>query len=70
MRLAMRKICVSTAMVASPNKVFNITLAVFRPTPGKLSKPALIIDNVNYFKEHYKEEKEEEWEKTFFICKS
>jgi len=27
---------------------------------------SLIIDNVNYFKEHYKEEKE--WEKTFFIA--
>src|SRR5207244_1694269 len=37
-RLATRKICVSTAMVGSPNATFSTTLAVLRPTPGNLSK--------------------------------
>ena len=35
-RLATRKMCVSTAMVGSPKAVFRMTLAVFRPTPGSL----------------------------------
>ena len=32
-RLPSRKICVSTAIVGSPNASFNTTLAVLRPTP-------------------------------------
>ena len=34
-RLPSLKIWVSTAMVGSPNAEFKITLAVFRPTPGR-----------------------------------
>ena len=33
-RLPMRKMCVSTAMVGSPNAMLSTTLAVLRPTPG------------------------------------
>src|SRR5207244_2832593 len=36
-RLATRKMCVSTAMVGWPNAVLRITFAVFLPTPGRRS---------------------------------
>jgi len=36
-RLATRKMCVSTAMVGWPKAVLRITLAVFLPTPGSAS---------------------------------
>ena len=36
-RLATRKMCVSTAMVGSPKAVLSTTFAVLRPTPGRLS---------------------------------
>ena len=36
-RLPMRKRCVSTAMVGSPNAMLRTTLAVLRPTPGSAS---------------------------------
>ncbi len=39
-RLATRKIWVSTAMVGWPKAVFRITLAVLRPTPGSASSAA------------------------------
>ena len=39
-RLATRKMCVSTAMVGSPNAVFSTTFAVLRPTPGRASSAA------------------------------
>ncbi len=39
-RLATRKMWVSTAMVAWPNAVLRMTLAVLRPTPGSSSSAA------------------------------
>ena len=39
-RLPSRKICVSTAIVASPNATFSTTFAVLRPTPGNASSAA------------------------------
>ena len=35
-RLETRKMCVSTAKVSAPNALFITTLAVLRPTPGRL----------------------------------
>ena len=36
-RLATRKMCVSTAIAGTPNAVLSTTLAVLRPTPGSAS---------------------------------
>ena len=36
-RFATRKMCVSTAIVSSPNAVLSTTFAVLRPTPGRAS---------------------------------
>ena len=41
-RLPMRKICVSTAMVGSPNAMLSTTLAVLRPTPGSASSASRV----------------------------
>jgi len=37
-RLATRKMCVSTATVGWPNAVLSTTFAVLRPTPGRRSE--------------------------------
>ena len=39
-RLATRKMCVSTAISGSPKAVLSTTLAVFLPTPGRASSAA------------------------------
>jgi hypothetical protein len=41
-RLATRKIWVSTAIVGWPNAVFRMTFAVFLPTPGRLSSASRV----------------------------
>ncbi|ODT90147.1 MAG: hypothetical protein ABS82_16995 [Rhodanobacter sp. SCN 67-45] len=41
-RLATRKMCVSTAMVGSPKAVLSTTLAVLRPTPGSASSASRV----------------------------
>lgn len=40
--LETRKICVSTAMVGSPNAMLKTTFAVFRPTPGSASNASRV----------------------------
>ena len=41
-RLATRKMWVSTAMVGSPKAVLSTTLAVLRPTPGSVSSASRV----------------------------
>ena len=41
-RLATRKMCVSTAIVGSPNAVLRTTFAVLRPTPGSASSASRV----------------------------
>jgi hypothetical protein len=41
-RLATRKMWVSTAIVGSPKAVFSTTLAVLRPTPGRASSASRV----------------------------
>ena len=41
-RLPMRKMCVSTAIVACPKAEFSTTFAVLRPTPGRASSASRV----------------------------
>ena len=62
-RLATRKIWVSTAMVGSPKATFSTTLAVLRPTPGSASQRLAVVRHLAamLFDQHFATARSHSW---------